>query len=62
MQAPTRTRALVALALLASVGLAGCGTRDTTPRASGIPSTTTAPTTLPPLPTTSSTSSTTTAP
>ena len=62
MQAPTRTRALVALALLASVSLAGCGSKDTTARATGIPSTTTAPTTLPPLPTTSSTTSTTAAP
>jgi hypothetical protein len=52
MQPPKRACALAALALLASVSLAACGSKDTTAKATGIPSTTTAPTTLLPLPTT----------
>jgi len=40
---------LVVLALLVVVGVAGCGGKDTTPLASGIPSTTAPSTTLPPI-------------
>jgi hypothetical protein len=41
MQLPRRACALTALALIAPMGLAACGSDDTTARASGTPSTTT---------------------
>lgn len=49
MQLPRRARALAALAVVAPLTVAACGSKDHTPRATGIPSTTTTSTTLAPL-------------